>query len=143
MASPSGLRTLCDAPTPAFSAAHSSRYTDYASSDTPPWSKAGTAISPIQPTAWHHSTHTQQGNHPTIDTKKPSYRLTPRPPRRPERAAHGTTTQAPQLAPRGRDWLQRRPGYGMIGTERADSVGPTTKHAGTHDAARPGRKEDS
>nr|WP_315200620.1 hypothetical protein [Actinomyces oris] len=61
----------------------------------------------------------------------------------PERAARGTSTQAPQLAPRGRDWLQRRPGYGMIGTERADSVGPTTKHVGTHDAARPGRKEDS
>ncbi|WP_178387893.1 hypothetical protein [Actinomyces oris] len=47
------------------------------------------------------------------------------------------------MAPRGRDWLQRRPGYGMIGTERTDSVGPTAKHAGTHDAARPGRKEDS
>ena len=31
----------------------------------------------------------------------------------------------------------------MIGTERADSVGPTTKQAGTHDTARPGRKEDS
>lgn len=43
----------------------------------------------------------------------------------------------------GPDWLRRRPGYGMIGTERADSVGPTTKQAGTHDTARPGRKEDS
>ena len=31
----------------------------------------------------------------------------------------------------------------MIGTERTDSVGPTTKQAGTHDTARPGRKEDS
>ena len=43
----------------------------------------------------------------------------------------------------GPDWLRRRPGYGMIGTERTDSVGPTTKQAGTHDTARPGRKEDS
>ena len=59
---------------------------------------------------WPQPTQRQQGNRSTIDTKKPSYRLTPRPPRRPERAAHGTTTQAPQLAPRGRDWLQRRPG---------------------------------
>ena len=43
----------------------------------------------------------------------------------------------------GPDWLRRRPGYGMIGTGRTDYVGPTTKQAGTHDTARPGRKEDS
>ena len=52
-------------------------------------------------------------------------------------------TRDRQLAPRGRDWLRCRPWYGMIGTERTDSVGPTTKQAGTHDTARPGRKEDS